>query len=336
MYCVSQRGIFTRPMSSPIGWCVHVSAIEHAVPAASRSMASVPLTCSARSPWKRAIRIENDVIGTPGGTSAATLRNACESVTTSAGGFEPPERPREFAVLVTSTGSRRRGGRESPSPAAGSAGPSAPPCRWGQRGRRSRLAGPGRPRCGGCRNDRPGPAAAGPRADSPTPSPVNADSATSAPPAAPAARARRPPAAAQSVLLTATMTGTLRAASSATRPSSNAPHEPASVTTTPMSTRSRTARVSLHPQLAERALVVHAGRVDEEDRAQRQQFHGLLDRVGRRAGDGRDDGHLWRVIALSSDDLPTLRRPNRPMWRRSAFGAACISALFSGTPGAAP
>ena len=34
------------------------------------------------------MRIENDVIGTPRGTSAATLRNACESVTTSAGGRE--------------------------------------------------------------------------------------------------------------------------------------------------------------------------------------------------------------------------------------------------------
>ena len=35
----------------------------------------------------------------------------------------------------------------------------------------------------------------------------------------------------------------------------------------------------------------------------------------------------WRVIAFRSEDFPTLRRPNRPMWSRKAFGAACISAL---------
>ena len=28
----------------------------------------------------------------------------------------------------------------------------------------------------------------------------------------------------------------------------------------------------------------------------------------------------WRVIALSSEDLPTFRRPNNPMCRRSPFG----------------
>ena len=32
-YCVSQRGIFTRPMSSPIGWCVQVSAMSTRSPA---------------------------------------------------------------------------------------------------------------------------------------------------------------------------------------------------------------------------------------------------------------------------------------------------------------
>ena len=53
----------------------------------------------------------------------------------------------------------------------------------------------------------------------------------------------------------------------ATRPSSKAPHAPASVTTTPRSTRSSTARVRCHAQLAERALVVHAGGVDEQHRA---------------------------------------------------------------------
>ena len=33
-----------------------------------------------------------------------------------------------------------------------------------------------------------------------------------------------------------------------------------------------------------------------------------------------------RVIAFSSEDLPTFLRPKRPMWSRNAFGAACISA----------
>ena len=49
-------------------------------------MASAPSTELTRSPLKRAKRIEKVVSGTSGGVSAATLRKACESVTTSFGG----------------------------------------------------------------------------------------------------------------------------------------------------------------------------------------------------------------------------------------------------------
>ena len=85
-YCVSQRGIFTRPMSSAMGWWLQASAMSTRSPLLRRSTASVPSTWLTRSPLKRAKRIEKLVIGTSGGVSAATLRKACESVTTSRGG----------------------------------------------------------------------------------------------------------------------------------------------------------------------------------------------------------------------------------------------------------
>ena len=50
------------------------------------SMANVPRTSSARSPLKRAKRIEKEVSGMSRGVSAATLRKAWESVTTNFGG----------------------------------------------------------------------------------------------------------------------------------------------------------------------------------------------------------------------------------------------------------
>ena len=34
-----------------------------------------------------------------------------------------------------------------------------------------------------------------------------------------------------------------------------------------------------------------------------------------------------RTSAFSSDDLPALRRPNKPMWRRRPLGVACIEDL---------
>ena len=49
-------------------------------------MASAPATNSASSPYCRARRIEHDVSFISGGTIAATCSNACESVTTNAGG----------------------------------------------------------------------------------------------------------------------------------------------------------------------------------------------------------------------------------------------------------
>ena len=64
------------------------------------SMAIAPCTCAVRSPLKRDIRIEKLVSGTDRGVSAATFRNACESVTTSFGGaLEPLQRAAQFALL---------------------------------------------------------------------------------------------------------------------------------------------------------------------------------------------------------------------------------------------
>ena len=85
MYWPSQRGIFTRPMSSPMGWCEHASAMRMRSPGFKLSMASAPRANCSRSPFCRANKMEKEVMGTSGGVSAATLRKACESVTTRAG-----------------------------------------------------------------------------------------------------------------------------------------------------------------------------------------------------------------------------------------------------------
>ena len=82
----SQAGIFTRAMSSSIGWCEQASTMSTRSPGRRRSIAAAPRTISARSPFARASRIEKEVSGTSGGVWSATRRNACESVTTSAGG----------------------------------------------------------------------------------------------------------------------------------------------------------------------------------------------------------------------------------------------------------
>ena len=49
---------------------------------------------------------------------------------------------------------------------------------------------------------------------------------------------------------------------------------------------------TLHAQLAHGALVVHAGRVDNDDRAERQKLHGFLHRVGRGALDSGHNGDI--------------------------------------------
>ena len=61
-YWVSQRGILTRPMSSPMGWWLQASAIRMRSPERSSSMASAPATCAVRSPLKRAKRMEKLVM----------------------------------------------------------------------------------------------------------------------------------------------------------------------------------------------------------------------------------------------------------------------------------
>ena len=73
-------------MSSAMGWWLHASAMRMLAPLFRSSTASVPSTWLTRSPLKRLKRMLKLVIGTSGGVSAATLRNACESVTTSFGG----------------------------------------------------------------------------------------------------------------------------------------------------------------------------------------------------------------------------------------------------------
>ena len=49
---------------------------------------------------------------------------------------------------------------------------------------------------------------------------------------------------------------------------------------------------ALHTQLAHDALVVHAGRVDNDDRAKRQKLHGFLHGVGRGALDIGHNGDI--------------------------------------------
>ena len=60
---------------------------ENAIPCLQSIYGQRPMTWFRRSPLKRANRIEKLVKGTPEGVSAATFRNAWESVMTSRGGF---------------------------------------------------------------------------------------------------------------------------------------------------------------------------------------------------------------------------------------------------------
>ncbi len=59
---------------------------------------------------------------------------------------------------------------------------------------------------------------------------------------------------------------------------------------------------ALNAHFAKGAHIVDAGRVDEEHRPERQQFHGFFHGVGGRAGEVRDNGHL-----LPSDGVQQTR-----------------------------
>ena len=82
----SQRGSFSRPMSSLSGAWVQASAISTLSVGLSFSIAFAPSTKAESSPLLRAIIIENEVSGTVRGSSALTRAKTCESVITSAGG----------------------------------------------------------------------------------------------------------------------------------------------------------------------------------------------------------------------------------------------------------
>ncbi len=60
---------------------------------------------------------------------------------------------------------------------------------------------------------------------------------------------------------------------------------------------------SLHAQFPEVSHVIDACGIDEEDRAQGEQFHRLLDRIGGRSGVFGDDGHLLACYGIEKTGL---------------------------------
>ncbi len=141
----------------------------------------------------------------------------------------------------------------------------------------------------------------------------------------------------RSILLKTTTTGVLRSRNSSRMPSSNSPHAPASVTSTPRSVRSKTCIVR---------------RARSSPRAPTSSMPAVsMKRTGPSGSSsiGFSTGSVvvpaksetietsWRVIALSRLDLPTLRRPKMPMCRRMPRGASIrpISALLSAVDAAA-
>ncbi len=113
-----------------------------------------PATCVARSPLKRAKRIEKLVSGTSGGVSAATFRNACESVTTRLGGrVRRAERLAQLALLDDQAmASRVQEVADGLHLRQDEPAPRALPCRWARPARPARPAPTRSPRMRrGCR-----------------------------------------------------------------------------------------------------------------------------------------------------------------------------------------
>ena len=281
-------------------------------------MASAPGTCAVRSPLKRANRMEKLVRGTSGGVSAATFRKACESVTTSLGGRL--SRASASAQLALLDDQRHGVGVQEVAdglhlrqdePASGRLLVDRHD-QHGQLARAHQVA-----------EDRGVVDEVGGRGVEQRLAEVEHAAAAARPPCARPWRRRcataltaRTGGVARSILLKTTTVGILRAANSSRICSSKSPHSPASATSTPRSVRSKTCRVRCGAQLAEGADVVDAGRVDEQHRAQRQQLHGLLDRVGGGAGlvgddrdvlpgDGVEQARLADVAPAEQADVQT-------------------------------
>ena len=115
-------------------------------------MAIAPRTNSARSPLCRAKRIENDVIGTSGGVSPATFRKRLRvGHHQRRRALQAVQRVAQLALLDDqAVGVVVEQVADASAPAAGSAGPWAPPGRWhdqhGQLARRHQVADDGRAR----------------------------------------------------------------------------------------------------------------------------------------------------------------------------------------------
>ena len=81
----SQRGILTRPISSPELWCVHDSKTKIWSPSCRLSICGVPLRYSVKAPLCLASRMLKLVSGMLSGTMADTSPNIWLSVMTRAG-----------------------------------------------------------------------------------------------------------------------------------------------------------------------------------------------------------------------------------------------------------
>jgi hypothetical protein len=78
----------------------------------------------------------------------------------------------------------------------------------------------------------------------------------------------------------------------------------------------------LHAQRAQRARVVDARRVDEQHRTQRQEFHRLLDGVGRRAGGVGDNRHFLPGDGIQQRGFAYVAPPEDPDVQPERFGCA--------------
>ena len=287
-----------------------------------------PSTNWPRSPFCRAKRMENEVIFTPGGVSPATLRKACESVTTRAGGRAEPvqgvaqlplldDQAIGVAVQQVADGLHLRDDQA----ALGGLQVDRHD-QHGQLARRHQVGHDGRRAEELLR----GRLERGPRG-------VRARRRPGSPPSRPRGiRAAEPSttSAAGPAQVRLVEDGDGRGPVAAgvrwRMASSKGPQRPAFGHHQPQVGAIEDLPGLLHAKFAEGPDVVDARRVDEEHRPQRQQFHRLFDRIGRSAGQfARRWPPAGRHRALRIDDLPALRRPNRPMWRRRPLGAGCIS-----------
>ncbi len=129
---------------------------------------------------------------------------------------------------------------------------------------------------------------------------------------------------ARSALLKTTMAGIFRSRSSQRMPSSNWPQSPDAAMTRPRSVRSNTCRVFCirsspsAPSSSMPAVSMNStgpmGSISIGFSTGSVVVPAICETIET----------CCLVSALSNDDLPALRRPNRPMWRRKDFGVGCI------------